>query len=110
MHPDINMLLPQELEDPETPYRFLRSFLEFLRINHNASVSEPPRALGGLYEARYRVDETDKIEEKWIKINLALEIDSQNHKFALRRPGRPSFAEQMKTRLLVIVAETRAGG
>jgi hypothetical protein len=25
------------------------------------------------------VDETDKIEEKWIKINLALEIDSQNH-------------------------------
>lgn len=79
MHPDINMLLPQELEDPETPYRFLRSFLEFLRINSNASVSEPPRALGGLYEARYRVDETDKIEEKWIKINLALEIDSQNH-------------------------------
>ena len=78
LHPDINMLLPEELEDPETPYRFLRSFLEFLRTNPDSRVSGP-QALSGHYEAWHRVEDSDEIEEKWIKINLALDVDSENH-------------------------------
>src|SRR4051812_7282076 len=56
MHPDINMLLPEELEDPEPPYRFLRSFLEFLRIDPSGRIWTPSEKLNGVYEAWQKID------------------------------------------------------
>ena len=76
MHPDIDMLLPEELKDPEIPHRFLRSFLEYLRIDPNSPLRPPPRTLSsGVYEAWHQVEDPDQIEEKWIKTNLSLELD-----------------------------------
>jgi hypothetical protein len=76
MHPDIDMLLPQELVDPEPPYRFLHSFLEFLRVDPSSPLPPPPQTLtSGVYEAWHRVEDPDQIEEKWIKTHLTLELD-----------------------------------
>ena len=71
MLPDIDMLSPEELEDPELPYRFLRSFLEYLRIDpEHTQFPPPPPALSGVYEAWHQVEDPDEIEEKWIKTSL----------------------------------------
>jgi len=76
MHPDIDMLLPEELEDPEPPYRFLRSFLEFLHVDPRSPLPPPPQTLtSGVYESWYQVEDPDQIEEKWIKTTLTLELD-----------------------------------
>ena len=78
MHPDIDMLLPEELEDPEPPYRFLHSFLEFLRINPSSRIWTPSEKLNGVYEAWQKIDEIDQDEEKWIKTILTLEVDREH--------------------------------
>jgi hypothetical protein len=72
MRPDIDMLLPEELKEPEIPHRFFRSFLELLHINPNG-IGSPPQVLGGVYEAWYQ-EETGDIEEKWIKTCLEIEV------------------------------------
>jgi hypothetical protein len=80
MHPDIDMLSPEELREPEIPHRFLRSFLEFLRIDvNNPILAPPPRQVHkGVYEAWHQVEDPDQIEEKWIKTNLTLELDDHS--------------------------------
>ena len=76
MHPDINMLLPEELTDLETPHRFLHSFLEFLRFDPSSPLPPPPRTLtSGVYESWHQVEDPDQIEQKWIKTTLTLELD-----------------------------------
>ncbi len=77
MRPEIGMLLPEELEEVEPPYRFLHSFLEFLRIDAERPILPPfpPQALDGVYEAWHQVEDPDEIEEKWIKTSLTLELD-----------------------------------
>jgi hypothetical protein len=76
MAPDIGMLLPEELVGPEPPHRFLRSFLELLRVDPNRPVPPPPQTLSsGVYEACHQVEDPDQIEEIWIKTSLTLEVD-----------------------------------
>jgi hypothetical protein len=79
MHPDIDMLLPEELEDPEPPYRFLHSFLKFLSSNTKSRIISPAWTSNGVYESWHQVEETDQIEEKWIKTNLTLEVDPNSN-------------------------------
>jgi hypothetical protein len=78
--PEIAILLPEELEDPEPPYRFLHSFLEFLRIDVNNPILEPPprQALNGIYEAWHQVENADQAEENWVKTSLTLQLDDKS--------------------------------
>jgi hypothetical protein len=98
MLPDIAMLSPEELEDPEPPYRFLRSFQEFLRINSSRHIPESPSWLGGLYEAWHQVDDAEQLEEIWVKTTLRLDVDWRNRhvhatetwEMHVRSPGETS--------------------
>lgn len=93
----IGMLLPEELVDPKPPYLLLHSFQQLLRIN-SKHIPESPYWLDGLYEAWHRVDNTDQMEEIWIKTILRLEVDCSNrHVHAMetcethiREPGETS--------------------
>jgi hypothetical protein len=76
MHPDVDMLLPQELEDPEPPYRFPHSFLKFLSDKPASGVL--PQALNGVYDAWHQVEQMEEIEEKWVKTILTLKVDYPN--------------------------------
>lgn len=78
MHPDTGMLSDEELEDPETPYRFLRSFHEFLHCNPNIGISGPSEALNGVYEAWYKAEEIVDDEEQWSRRILTLEVDQKS--------------------------------
>lgn len=93
MHPDINMLLPEELEDPEPPYRLLQSFREFLRINPSSDISGEILvrdafslySLGalnavyeGVYESWSEIEKINEDEERQIKEILTLEVDHKS--------------------------------
>jgi hypothetical protein len=71
MHPKIDMLSPDELEDPDPP-RFLHSFVQFLHGGYTTDA--PQAALGGVYES-WRLAETGDEEEKWIKTKILLEVN-----------------------------------
>jgi hypothetical protein len=77
MLPDIAMLLPEELNDPEPPYRFLQSFHEFLGVDLNSSSSNSRRSerLNGVYEACLQIEKTDEDEERCVMAILTLEVD-----------------------------------
>jgi hypothetical protein len=55
-HPDINALSPEELKEPDTPYRFARQLMEFLRPDEHSDLVMPPPALAGTYRAVRRSD------------------------------------------------------
>jgi hypothetical protein len=71
MLPNIDMLSPDELKDPEPP-RFLYSFVEFLHGERPFEIHDG--ALNGTYEA-WHLEETGDDEEKWIKSSIVLEVN-----------------------------------
>jgi hypothetical protein len=73
MDPDIDMLSPQELEDPEPPYRFLSSFREFLGIKPVSRLLA--QTIDGVYEAWHQVEQMEENEEKWVRTILILKVD-----------------------------------
>ena len=74
-HPDIDMLAPEELEEPEIPFHSIRSLLEFLRHDQDSEISPPPPALAGVYRAIHPSPETST----QINVELTFKVDGRDH-------------------------------
>jgi len=74
-HPDIDMLSPEELEEPEIPFHSIRSLLEFLRHDQDSEISPPPPALADVYRAIHPSPETST----QINVELTFKVDGRDH-------------------------------
>jgi hypothetical protein len=74
MHPDIDMLSEQELNEPEIPYRFAKFLLDFLAYPGHTQLY-PPKELAGRYLAVLK-DTYGSIRKR---VELILEVRERDH-------------------------------